>query len=213
MSYKILRGRWCEIVVLNVRAPTGDKSYDDTIDSFCGNKNVYSINSLNSIYFLEDFNTKTGRKNIFKPTIWNETLHKMSNGNGVLPRVKSCQKYSDPHRNIHTFTWIFPDGKSHNQNDYILLDGTRHSSVLGGRLFGAADCDIDHQLVVAKVRERLAVSKKTKHRSHMEGYNIKKLNEIESKGQYRVEVSNRFAALENLDDDVVINRAWKAVRI
>jgi hypothetical protein len=33
MSYIILRGRWCHIIVLNVHAPTGDKIYD-VKDSF-----------------------------------------------------------------------------------------------------------------------------------------------------------------------------------
>jgi hypothetical protein len=32
----------------------------------------------------------------------------------------------------------------------------------------------------------------------MERFNLKKLNEVEGKEQYRVEISNRFAALENL---------------
>jgi hypothetical protein len=33
MVYIILRGRWCDIIVLNVHAPTEDKS-DDVNDSF-----------------------------------------------------------------------------------------------------------------------------------------------------------------------------------
>jgi hypothetical protein len=51
---------------------------------------------------------------------------------------------------------------------------------------------------MAKVRERLAASKQTPHRFHMERFNLKKLNELEGKEQYNVEISNRFAALENL---------------
>jgi hypothetical protein len=34
MSYIILRGRWCNIIVLNVHAPCEDKG-DDVKDSFC----------------------------------------------------------------------------------------------------------------------------------------------------------------------------------
>jgi hypothetical protein len=44
MSYITLRGRWCDIIVLNVHAPTEDKC-DDTKDSFMRNYKVYSINS------------------------------------------------------------------------------------------------------------------------------------------------------------------------
>jgi hypothetical protein len=46
------------------------------------------------------------------------------------------------------------------------------------------DCNTDHYLVVAKVRERLAVCKQTTHRFHMERFNLKKLNEVEGKEQY-----------------------------
>jgi hypothetical protein len=53
--------------------------------------------------------------------------------------------------------------------------------------------------VVAKVRERLAVSKQTMHIFHMERSNLKKLNETEGKEQCHVELSNRFTGLENLD--------------
>jgi hypothetical protein len=69
------------------------------------------------------------------------------------------------------------------------------------------DCNTDHYLVVAKVRDRLAVSKRTTHRVHMERFNHEKLNEVEGKEQYCVEISNRFAALLNLVTEVDIDRA------
>jgi hypothetical protein len=59
---------------------------------------------------------------------------------------------------------------------------------------------------------RLAVSKQTTHRIHTKRFNIKKLNEVEAKEQYRVEISNRSAALKNLDDYLDINRAWENIR-
>jgi hypothetical protein len=41
----------------------------------------------------------------------------------------------------------------------------------------------------------------------MERYNLEKLNKVEGKEQYCVEVSNKFAALEHLDAEVEINSA------
>jgi endonuclease/exonuclease/phosphatase family metal-dependent hydrolase len=64
-----------------------------------------------------------------------------------------------PHCNIHKYTWTSPEGKTHNQIDHILVDRRRHLSVLDVQSIRAADCDSDHYLVVAKVRERLEVNK------------------------------------------------------
>jgi hypothetical protein len=61
---------------------------------------------------LRDFNAKVGGQDIFKPTIWNESLHEIFNDNGVRTMF--------PHRNIHKFAWTFPDGKTHSQIDHIV---------------------------------------------------------------------------------------------
>jgi hypothetical protein len=42
-------------------------------------------------------------------------------------------------------------------------------------------------------------------------YNLKKLNDVVGKEQYRVEISNRFAAMENLDTEVDVNKAWETI--
>jgi hypothetical protein len=63
--------------------------------------------------------------------------------------------------------------------------------------------------VVAKVGERLAVNKQRSQRFNMKLFNLKKLNDVEGKEQFHVEVSNRFAALEDLDTEVEINSARK----
>jgi hypothetical protein len=46
----------------------------------------------------------------------------------------------------------------------------------------------------------------------MERFNLKKLNEIEIKEQCQVENSNRFAALENLNDVVDVDRSRETIR-
>ena len=66
--------------------------------------------------------------------------------------------------------------------------------------------------MVAKVRKRLAVSKKAAQKPDMEKFNLSKQNELEVRKQYQIEISNRFAALENLSDSEGINRAWGNIK-
>jgi len=61
--------------------------------------------------------------------------------------------------------------------------------------------------VFAKVRESLAVSKQAAQKFDGERLNHRKLNELELRKQYQIEITKRFAGLENLSDDKDINRA------
>jgi hypothetical protein len=62
MSYIIQRGRWCHIIVLNVQI-------DDVKDSFY--EELEHVFNEFPKYHMD----------IFKLTIWNESLHKISNDN------------------------------------------------------------------------------------------------------------------------------------
>jgi len=112
---------------------------------------------------LGDFKAKVGRENIFKPTTGYESLHQDSNDNGIIianfatSKILVVKSTMFPHRNIHKYTWTSLDGKTHNHIDNI--DRRWLSSILDVRPVRGADCDTDHYLVVAKVRERSAVSK------------------------------------------------------
>ena len=78
--------------------------------------------------------------------------------------------------------------------------------------FRGADCDTDHYLVVAKLRERLAVSKEEARKSDGERFNLRKLNELEIKKKYQIEITKGFAALDNLNVDEEVNRAWENIK-
>jgi hypothetical protein len=85
-------------------------------------------------------------------------------------------------------------------------------NVLDVRSFRARDCDTDHYVVVTKVRERLSANKQRSQKFQMEKLNLKKLNDVEGKEKNRVEVSYRFAALEDVDAEVDINSARETIR-
>jgi hypothetical protein len=152
MSYIILRGHWCHIIILNVHAPTEHKIDDVKGSLYEELERVFDkFPKYHMKILLGDFNAKVGREDIFKPTIANESLHEMSNDNGVRLlnfatsnnlRIKSTMF---PHRNINKYTWTSPDGKTHNHIDRILADRRRYWNVLHVRSFRAADCDSDHR--------------------------------------------------------------------
>jgi hypothetical protein len=111
MSYIILKGRWCHIILLNVHAPTEDKTDNvkdiyEELERLFGEFRKYHMKIL-----LGDSSAKVGTEDIFKPTIGNESLHEISNDNGIRLvnfaisknlRVKSTMF---PHRNIYKCTW------------------------------------------------------------------------------------------------------------
>jgi hypothetical protein len=60
MSYIILRGRWCQVIVLNVHDPTEDKT-DDVNDSFYEEleRVFYKFPEYHMKILLGDFNAKS----------------------------------------------------------------------------------------------------------------------------------------------------------
>jgi exonuclease III len=142
----VLRGRWCNIIVLNVHAPTEEKS-DDSKDRFYEELEqiFYNFLKYRIKILLGDFNAKLGREDTFKPTIENECLHEDSNDNGVRVEnfatsknlvVKSMMFW---HQNIHKYTWTSPDGKTHYQVDHVLI---------GDSIQVYSMCDLSGELTV-----------------------------------------------------------------
>jgi len=74
VSYIVLRGRWCNIIVLNVHAPSEDKC-DDSKDSFYEKleQAFEHFPRYHMKILLGGFNAKVVKENIFKPTIGNES--------------------------------------------------------------------------------------------------------------------------------------------
>jgi exonuclease III len=70
MLYTMLRGRWCNTILLNVHAPTEQmpkRQFYEEIQQVFNHFSQYHTKIL-----LEDLNAKFGRQHIFKPTTENK---------------------------------------------------------------------------------------------------------------------------------------------
>jgi exonuclease III len=185
MLYINLKGR-CDIILLNVRAPTEDKD-DDIKDSFYEElEQVFDqFHRYHMKILMGDFSAKVGREDIFKPIISNRSLHEASNDNGVRVVNFATLKYlivkstTFLHCNIQKHAWTSPDGVTHNEIDHVLIDKRRHSNILDVRSFRGADCDTEHCPAVAKLRERISVSKRARKNFDLERFDLKKLDDVE----------------------------------
>jgi len=74
MSYIVLRGRWCNIILVNVHAPSEEKS-EESKDTFYEELEqvFYHFPKYHTKILLGEFNAKVGRESIFKPTIGQES--------------------------------------------------------------------------------------------------------------------------------------------
>ena len=53
------------------------------------------------------------------------------------------------------YTWTSPDGQHQNQIGYILCSHRRRSSIHSAKTRQGIDCDLDHELLIAKFRLKL----------------------------------------------------------
>jgi hypothetical protein len=71
----------------------------------------------------------------------------------------------------------------------------KYSNVINIR---GAECDTDHNLVVAKVRKSVTVSKEAAQNLNGEIFNLRKLNELEVRKEYEIESTKSFSSFGEL---------------
>jgi hypothetical protein len=113
ISCIILRGHWCHIIVLNVHAPTEDKT-DEVKDSFYEELQQV-FDKLPKYHMKMLLNRQLGMKVYTKLVMIMELDFATSKSLAVRSMMS-------PHCSILKYTWTSPDGKIHNWIDHILVD-------------------------------------------------------------------------------------------
>ncbi|XP_062573819.1 uncharacterized protein LOC134235688 [Saccostrea cucullata] len=103
-----------------------------------------------------------------------------------------------PHKSRHKISWISPNGKTENQIDHVLISKQHRTSILDTGAMRRADARIDHELIKSKIRIKL---KKQKQNADIgrKKYDVTKLQQLEKRRTFILELKNRFQVLEGLE--------------
>ena len=194
------KGKWFDITVLVVYAPTEDGE-DAEKDRLYGQlqDTVDKVQRHDLLIVLGDMNAKIGKEEGFK-SVGGESLHPISNDNGL--RLASFAEANNmviggtcfQHKDIHKYTWESPDGRTRNQIDHVLINAKHRNALQDARCYRGADCSSDHMMVIAKVKARLKLSQKTRN-DPVKKYETEKLNQQEIRTQHQLDIRNRYEAL------------------
>ena len=108
-----------------------------------------------------------------------------------------------PHKASRRWTWHSPNGKHHNQIDYIMIKGRFQTSVniAKTRSFPGADIGSDHDLVMMTFKLHL---KKVSKQGHSRiRFDLEKLKDPEVAETFKAMIGGKFAPLTLLDADDV----------
>jgi hypothetical protein len=114
------------------------------------------------------------------------------------------------HKEIHNNTWVSADLRTENQIDHIEISRSFRKSILDVCTKRGADIGSDHHLVVASFRMKITANKK-KHDVMRNRLDVMELESAQLKLEYKMELRNRFEALNHSDDED-IEETWNKIK-
>lgn len=93
------------------------------------------------------------------------------------------------HKDIHTMTWTFPNGRVKYQIDNILINRKWRTSLQDVRVRRGPDVNSDHYLVIEKIKLNLSNSTA---KSKIKVSDVKKLIDINIRKNFCLKLRNRF---------------------
>ena len=201
------------ISLIQVYAPTSG-SDELTVNQFYQDLSeaVKHVPARDILMVIGDFNAKVGRTNT-TPVVGPGGLGDVNDAGERL--LDFCLDHElvlastwFKHHPRRLYTWTSPDGNTKNQTDYIGISQRWSSCVSNCKTYPGADCDTDHNLLVATLKIRLGKKKKL---VALPCLNLEELKE-ERAVAYEVEVKNRFEALGEVRDERTPEELWNETK-
>ena len=206
-----LMGQAKNITLIQVYAPTS-ASTEEELEEFYETlqKEIDSKKRQDILIIAGDFNTKVWRMRNKEEngTVGNAGLGERNERGEIFVdfalanqlAIKNTMYQKHPRR---LNTWTLPDGNTKNQIDYILLEKRWTTTMQGITTKPNADCETDHELLVATMKLKLKHKKKFTRPIR---YDLQEIKE-----EFNIETKNRFEALlediEEKEPDEIANEA------
>ena len=198
------------LTIIQVYAPTTDHE-DQEVEEFYERieETIKKAPKKDIIVVLGDFNAKVG-PDAYKD--WDGTVGQYGTGEtndrGLRLLEFACSQRLTiantlyPHKLSRRTTWHAPNGKTHNQIDYVLTPRRFKSSINRAktRTYPGADVGSDHDLVLLNFKIRL--KKKNQPNQPRIRFDLDKLKDPEIVEVFQAQLGGRFAALSLLDGDI-----------
>lgn len=212
-----LRGKKCHMTLINVHAPTEEKSEEEK-DIFYDelDRALAASPASDMKIVLGDFNAQVGKERIFMPTIGKNSLHNKTNENGMrminFAASKSLVVMSSifTHKDRHKQTWHSPNG-TFTQIDHVLVSSRHFNEVNDVRSYRGADVNSDHFLVVAKVVSRIAHIPH-RHFNQTNKWSRDKLGNEDTRRQYREKLEENIRNIPAISGDEEVETQWKELK-
>ena len=195
------------VSIIQFYAPT-NAACEEEIEEFYNvlQEEIDNIPCRDMKIVMEDANSKVGKSNITTENYGRCGLGECNErGESLIDFCKtnnlSILNALFSHHPRRLYTWTSPDGKTKNQSDFIMISQKWKSSVKNTKTLPGADCNSNHQLLVADIKIRLKKLQKN--------YAPMRLDFSTIDNEYRVQLDNRFMSLLACEEDKLPSVLWE----
>ena len=209
-----LRATPQNITVIQVYAPTTSDNEDDQEQFYEDlQRAINKAPKRSTMVVLGDFNAKIGKCPSQLPTVGQYGLGERNDAGDTL--FSFCEAnslsivntlFKQPAR--RQYTWTSPDGKHRNQIDYILVHKRWRKSITNCRTYPGSDCNSDHNLLVATFKAKFQKVENSVSTIKLDLQALKGHKGLD----YAAAVSNRFEALNLLEQENTPQELWTATK-
>ena len=224
MSERMIRARfnsrWQQDTILQCYAPTNEATEEAKDDFYDQLQTVLEQVPCRDVKIvMGDMNAKVGIDNTGREEVMDKHGARAEMNENGERWVDFCQANElvvggtlFPHKECHKQTWRSPDGVIVHQIDHLAFSRRWRSSLQDVRVLCGADIGSNHQLLMAKVR--LKIAKVRKGESGQVHFEVSKLKDLEVRTTFKLAFHNRCEGLQQLmeEKEISVDDKWRLIK-